>query len=161
MGSGKSYWGKRWSEAFDLPLIDLDAEIEKFAGMSIPEIFKQKGERYFRKIERKVLHRFFSEDNYIMSCGGGTPCYFDNMRSMNRYGITIYLKSTPEMLAERLRDEKATRPLIKDIADTDLVGFIEQKLEARKTDYAQSIYHLETQYLTNDNFERIIRRHGS
>jgi shikimate kinase len=161
MGSGKSYWGKRWSEAFDMPLVDLDAEIEKFAGKSIPEIFKEKGEAYFRKIERKVLHQFFKKDHFIMSCGGGTPCYFDNMRKMNKHGITIYLKSSPELLAERLRDEKTTRPLLKDIADDMLVDFIEQKLETRRKDYAQSIYHLESQYVTNDNFERIIRRHGA
>jgi shikimate kinase len=161
MGSGKSYWGNGWSESFDLPLIDLDAEIEKYAGKTIPEIFQEKGEAYFRKTERKVLHQFFSKDHFIMSCGGGTPCYFDNMRQMNRHGITIYLKSNPELLAERLRHEKSTRPLIKDIADDKLVDFIQQKLEGRKAYYTQSIYHLETQFLTNENFERIIRRHGA
>jgi hypothetical protein len=65
------------------------------------------------------------------------------------------------LLADRLRLEKATRPLIKDIKDDMLVSFIAEKLEVRKTDYAKSIYHLDTQYLTNDNFERIIRRHGA
>ena len=161
MGSGKSYWAKCWSEAFDLPLVDLDAAIEAQAGQSIPQIFERKGELYFRKLEREVLRKCFKQDHFIMSCGGGTPCYFDNMEQMNKRGITIYLKATPEILASRLRDEKTVRPLIKDIPDDRLIPFIEQKLESRKRDYSKSFYHLDTQYLSNENFERIIRRHGS
>ena len=161
MGSGKSYWGKRWSEHFGLPLIELDHEIEKSAGRSITEIFEQVGEKGFRKIERKVLNRFLKKDNYIMSCGGGTPCFFHNMKKMNHKGVTIYLKSTPELLAERIKGEKDKRPLLKDLTDEGLISFISDKLEQRKYHYSQSIYHLETVFLSNDNFERILRRHGS
>ena len=161
MGSGKSYWGKQWSETFRLPLVDLDEEIEKAEGKSIKSIFEEKGELYFRKLERKVLREFFLKDDYIMSCGGGTPCYSDNMRKMNKYGITIYLKSLPETLASRLRNEKSSRPLIKDIPDEMLVSFIKQKLEEREEHYLKSIYHLPTEFVTNENFERILRRHGS
>ncbi len=161
MGSGKSYWGKQWSEAFNLPLIDLDAAIEKSEGKTIREIFEKSGEAAFRKIERKVMRECIKQDHFIMSCGGGTPCYRDNMRMMNRYGVTIYLKASPELLANRLRNEKTFRPLIKDVPDDLLVSFIQQKLEDRKEAYGKAFYHLETQFLTNDNFERIIRRHGS
>jgi shikimate kinase len=161
MGSGKSYWGKQWSAHFGLPLIELDHEIEKNAGQSIADIFERGGERAFRKLEKKVLHQFLKKDNYIMSCGGGTPCFFHNMEKMNRKGITIYLKSSPEMLAARLKEEKANRPLIKDLTDTELISFISNKLEERNFYYSQSIYHLETMFLQNDNFDRILRRHGS
>lgn len=161
MGSGKSYWGKQWSAQFGLSLIELDYEIEKTAGKSIAEIFEKQGEKGFRKLERKVLQRFLKKDNYIMSCGGGTPCFFHNMKNMNRKGVTIYLKSSPEMLAARLKEEKANRPLIKDLTDDALISFISDKLEERKFYYSQSIYHLDTVFLQNDNFERILRRHGS
>ncbi len=161
MGSGKSYWGKRWSEHFGLPLIELDHEIEKAAGKSIAEIFEKVGEKGFRKLERKILYRFLKKDNYIMSCGGGTPCFFHNIKKMNHKGITIYLKSSPEMIAARLKEEKSKRPLIKDLTDEGLRGYISDKLEERNIYYVQSVYHLETIFLSNDNFERILRRHGS
>ena len=161
MGSGKSYWGKKWSEHFNLPLIDLDHEIEKAAGISIAQIFEHKGERNFRKLEKQILQRFLKQDNYIMSCGGGTPCFFNNMKQMNRKGVTIYLKGAPAILADRLKDEKTKRPLINDMSDEALVSFIAKKLEERRICYAQSFYHLETDFITNDNFERILRRHGS
>lgn len=161
MGSGKSYWGKQWGKHFNMPLIELDDEIEKAAGMSIAAIFEQEGERGFRKLERKILHQFLKQDDYIMSCGGGTPCFADNIKKMNRKGVTIYLKSRPESLAARLKDEKTKRPLIKDVSDDKLVSFIAQKLDERRFCYAQSLYHLETDYMTNDNFDRILRRHGS
>lgn len=160
MGSGKSYWGKQWSAHFGLPLIELDDEIEKAAGKSIAEIFEKDGERGFRKLERKILNQFLKKDNYIMSCGGGTPCFFHNMKKMNRKGVTIYLRSSPEILAVRLKEQQSKRPLIKDLTEEGLLSFITDKLEARKCYYLQSIYHLETIYLSNDNFERIIRRHG-
>jgi shikimate kinase len=161
MGSGKSYWGKKWSEVSKLPHIDLDAEIEKAEGRSIKQIFDEEGEEAFRKIERKVLRSFLKKDNYIMSCGGGTPCYYDNLRRMNHRGITIYLKSSAETLARRLRDEKEARPLIKDVPDELLVDFIRQKLDVRRDYYTQCIYHLDTEFLDNENFQRIIRRHGA
>ncbi|MFN5334674.1 MAG: shikimate kinase [Bacteroidota bacterium] len=161
MGSGKSYWGKRWSEHFGLPLIELDHEIEKAAGKTIAEIFEKEGENGFRKLERKILYTFLKQDNYIMSCGGGTPCFFHNMKKMNHKGVTIYLKSSPELLAERIKGEKGKRPLLKDLSQEGLISFISNKLEERSYYYSQSIYHLETIFLTNDNFERILRRHGS
>jgi shikimate kinase len=161
MGSGKSYWGKQWSSHFDLPLIDLDHEIETAAGKSIAEIFQTKGEDGFRKMERKILHQFFRKDHYIMSCGGGTPCFFNNMKKMNRMGITIYLKSSPEIIAARLKQEKENRPLIKGMDDDSMISFISHKLEERRYAYAQSMYHFDTDFLHDDNFQRILRRHGS
>ena len=102
MGSGKSFWGKKWGEAFGIPFIDLDEEIERAAGESVQSIFNKRGEKAFRQLEHKTLFRLISTDNYILSCGGGTPCYFDNMKAMNKNGITIYLKASPEILAARL-----------------------------------------------------------
>jgi shikimate kinase len=161
MGSGKSYWGKQWSAQCGLPLVELDDAIEKAAGMTIAQIFEQEGEQGFRKRERKVLRQYLKQDGFIMSCGGGTACFFRNMKDMNAKGITVYLKSTPQQLAERLKDEKTKRPLIKDMTEEGLLAFIKGKLTERKLFYSQSFYHLETAFLTHDNFDKIFRRHGS
>jgi shikimate kinase len=159
MGSGKSYWGKMWGASFGLDWYDLDTEIEKESGKTIEAIFKEEGELVFRKREKQVLKQFFKRDQFILSCGGGTPCFFDNLKQMNRHGVVIYLKSSPSELADRLRNEKDARPLLKGVSDDRLEFFIEQKLKERSADYQKAIYHLPTKYLTNENFERIVRRH--
>lgn len=160
MGSGKTYWAKQWSAAYGLKCFDLDAEIEQRQGKSINLIFKEEGEDAFRKIEKEVLKTFLHLDNFIMSCGGGTPCFHNNMHRMNEHGVTIYLKSTVDELAHRLATEKETRPLIKDVADDVLHSFIEQRLEQRISCYSQAMYHLPTSNLSNENFQRILKRHA-
>lgn len=160
MGSGKTYWAKQWSEAFGLSCYDLDEEIEKKAGMTIAEIFQKKGENGFRKIEQQVLTSFFEKDDFILSCGGGTPCFFDNMKQMNRNGVTIFLNSSVEELVSRVKNEKETRPLIKDLADEVLDQYIGEKLQQRLPYYSKAMYHFHTRFLSNDNFERLHRRHA-
>lgn len=160
MGSGKTYWASRWSEAFELPLIELDAAIEGRAGCSIAEIFAQKGEAHFRKMEAALLREYLKKDNYILSCGGGTPCFHRNMKCMNLKGVTIYLKSTPDELALRLAGEQNKRPLLKEVAKEKLPQVIATQLKRRESCYSKAIYHFDTRYITNENFERILRRHS-
>jgi shikimate kinase len=85
-----------------------------------------------------------------MSCGGGTPCFFDNMKRMNEKGITIFLNSTTEELVHRLKNEKATRPLLKGVDDEVMEVFVSEKLKQRESCYLQATYHLHTRYLTNE-----------
>ncbi len=160
MGSGKTYWGKQWSELSKLPFYDLDEEIEKQEGKSVSAIFAEKGEAAFRKMETDVLNSFFAKDNFIVSCGGGTPCFHKNMKQMNEAGVTIYLESTVEELVQRLHTEKETRPLIAGMADEVLGEFISNKLNERKPYYQLAMYHLPTRFMSNDNFQKILRRHG-
>jgi shikimate kinase len=157
MGCGKTYYARQWGEAFGLKYFDLDEEIEKAEGKLITDIFKEQGEAYFRKLERKTLKAYLHHDNMILATGGGTPCFLKNMKLLNENGVTIYLKSSPAELAARLRLEKETRPLIANVADEVLEGFIAEKLKHREEYYNQSMYHLLTRYITNENFKKIIR----
>ena len=159
MGTGKSYWGKQWAQAHNLSFYDLDEEIEKLEGEKISQLFDSKGESYFRKKEKETLHSFFTKDNFILSCGGGTPCFYNNMSKMNAAGATIYLKTDIDELVQRLSAEKEIRPLIKDVKDEALKDFILQKLNEREPFYKKAAYHFNTKYLTNDNFQRIIRQY--
>lgn len=160
MGSGKTYWGQKWSAAAGLKCYDLDHEIELRERRTISQIFKEEGEEGFRKIEQEALKTLMQLDDMIVSCGGGTPCWHNNMKRMKEAGITIYLKSTPGELVERLRLEKETRPLLTPIPDELLYDFIRERLEQRAGCYNQADYHLHTAYLTIENFERIQRRHA-
>lgn len=135
MGSGKSTAGKKLASLLGWSFIDLDKRIEKQAGKTIPEIFSQQGEDYFRNVEAEVLKNLISQTNTVISTGGGTPCHGDNMDHMLETGLTLYLKLTPGQLKSRLSESTGKRPLIKDLDEDSLLGFIEEKLALREKWY--------------------------
>jgi len=135
MGSGKSTAGKKLAASLGWTFIDLDRKIEERAGKTIPQIFAQDGEEQFRKIESDVLKSVKDKTETIVSTGGGTPCHGENMEIMLETGLTVYLKMTPEQLAKRLLESTGERPLIKNIPDDQLYGFIEKKLGVREKWY--------------------------
>jgi shikimate kinase len=135
MGSGKSTAGRRLASGLGWSFIDLDKRIEEYTALRIPEIFSRHGEEYFRKVESEVLRNLHCEENTIISTGGGTPCYEDNMKYMLDTGLTIYLKMTPAQLKRRLAGSSTERPLIKDISRDKLQEFIEIKLSEREKWY--------------------------
>ena len=140
MGSGKTTVGKEVAKRLQLTFIDLDDYIESSEKMSIPEIFNQKGELYFRKKEHDYLQEVLEkEDGIILSTGGGTPCYGNNLDTIYEYtDDVVYLKPSIEELTRRLSKEKAERPLIRQIADTDLPEFIGKHLFERAFYYNQA-----------------------
>ncbi|UOF94497.1 MAG: shikimate kinase [Bacteroides sp.] len=112
MGSGKSTLGKKLSDYLNVNFIDLDKYIEFNENYNIKYIFNQKGEKYFRYIEQKYLKHKFKEP-FIMSVGGGTPCYYNNINYMNQYGITIFININIEFLIYNLlKNSKDDRPLL-------------------------------------------------
>jgi shikimate kinase len=135
MGSGKSTAGRKLSSVLGWSFIDLDKKIEEHTGKTISEIFSQQGEEYFRSIEANVLKNLKSHSNTVVSTGGGAPCYNDNMDYMLETGLTIYLKLTPGQLKSRLSGSKGERPLIKDLDEESLLGFINEKLDYREKWY--------------------------
>jgi shikimate kinase len=138
MGSGKSTAGKKLAASLEWTFIDLDRKIEEKAGKTIPQIFAQDGEDQFRQIETDVLKKVKGLTETIISTGGGTPCHGDNMDLMLETGLTIYLKMTPQQLTKRLLESTGERPLIKNIPDDQLFGFIEKKLSVREKWYARA-----------------------
>ncbi len=135
MGSGKTTAGKKLASLLGWPFIDLDKKIESQAGKSIPELFKEKGEDYFRIVEAEVLRNIDSITNTVISSGGGTPCHGTNMDFMLETGLTIYLKLTPEQLKSRLLDSSGERPLIKNLDSYSLLDFIKENLAKREIYY--------------------------
>ena len=139
MGSGKSSIGKILSEKLAYSLVDLDDYIEKKENSTVKTIFKTKGEIYFRKKENeylKVLLR--TEGNMILSLGGGTPCYGQNMDLIEAAedATSIYLKASLPKLSKKLFKKKAKRPLIAHIAtEEDMAEFIGKHLFERSHFY--------------------------
>ena len=139
MGSGKTYWGKQVSEKLRLPFFDLDEQIVSHEDKSIAEIFSTNGEEYFRLLEKEILHIITeSHENFVMACGGGAPCYYNNIEYMNQAGTTIWINTSIETLFQRLVKEKETRPLIKNLSNEHLKGFIIKKFSDRKIYYEQA-----------------------
>jgi shikimate kinase len=138
MGSGKTTAGRKLAVSLDWSFIDLDKQIEDQTGKRIAEIFQQDGEDYFRIVESEVLKSLQLNKNTIVSTGGGTPCYSDNMEYMLSSGITLYLKMTPAQLCSRLADSSFERPLIKGLNQGELLSFIEEKLIFREKWYNRS-----------------------
>ena len=154
MGSGKSYWGKLWAKEKGFLFIDTDECIEKTEGQSIEMIFEKKGETYFRQLESSVLRSTLEYNDCIIACGGGTPCFDDNMNWMNSNGTTIFLQSTASQLLQNILLETHKRPLIKNIDHHELLNYIEQKLSDRIDIYKMAsiivdIHELDEKYIGN------------
>ena len=156
MGSGKSHWGKLWAAASKWSFVDLDEVIEKKEGNSVADIFETRGEAYFRKIEEDALKTCAGFNNTIVACGGGTPCFSDNMKWMNAHGTTIYITCTIAEIMERVLAEKEKRPLLKKINPGELSFFIEQKLKEREPYYTQARVTVQSSQLTESSFAGII-----
>ena len=138
MGSGKSTTGKKLASHLNWSFIDLDEKIEQTTGMEIRDIFSEKGEAFFRKIESDTLKGMASESNAVISTGGGTPCFGDNMDFMLRTGLTVYLRMTPARLKSRLAGTSEHRPLLKDIGKDGLQEYITAKLAEREKWYSRA-----------------------
>lgn len=141
MGSGKTIVGSALSSLIDLKFIDLDDYIETKAEMKIPQIFKDKGEIFFRKFEKECLCEIFDSDDFILATGGGTPAYYDNIEILRDNSLCFYLQANPDYLAQRLIDEKSKRPIIAHIENQDLPEFIAKHLFERNEFY-QKAHHL-------------------
>jgi shikimate kinase len=139
MGSGKTHWGRQLSLKIGIPFFDLDEQISANAGKGIPEIFATDGEEKFRQVEKDALHIITeSHDSFVMACGGGTPCYFNNIDYMNTAGTTIWINTPLGELHRRLVKEKAKRPLIRELSDDQLKNFIGRKYADRRIYYEQA-----------------------
>ncbi|MCG2793025.1 MAG: shikimate kinase [Weeksellaceae bacterium] len=145
MGSGKSHVSKNLSQKTNFRLIDLDETISKQHQQSIAEIFENRGEIYFRKAERRILEEILaSEDDAVLSLGGGTPVYYDNMNLINEKSKSFFLRASVGTLASRLLLKKNTRPLIAKLDDSDVPEFVAKHLFERNWYYSKAHYTIDT-----------------
>ena len=153
MGSGKTTVGHALSKETGMPFYDLDWYIESRRHCTVKQIFDEKGEEGFRKIEHNMLHEVAEFENVIISCGGGTPCFFDNMDYINEQGESVYLKCTPEVLYKHLQMGKTVRPLLRDKTPDEMLAFITGQLGQREPYYCQARHTLDVNLL--DSYEKI------
>ena len=153
MGDGKTTVGKALAKETGLQFYDLDWYIEGRMRKTVPQLFAERGEDGFRQVERTMLHEAAEFEDVILSCGGGTPCFFDNMDYMNAQGDTVYLKASPEVLCAHLRMGKTRRPLLEGKTPEELLGFVTEQLARREQYYLAARHVLDVDLL--DNYEKI------
>jgi shikimate kinase len=147
MGSGKSFTGRRLAALTGWEFYDLDAMIESVEGQTVAGIFAQRGETFFRELEAKTLRDCKSLAPAIISCGGGTPCFYENMAWMNTHGTTVWLNPPLDLLYQRLLRKPHKRPLLTGLeTEEDWMAFLRHKMEERRPFYqqAQHIIHQKT-----------------
>src|ERR1039458_3939959 len=140
MGCGKSTTGAALAERLGLEFADLDQEIESEIGSPVPEIFKNKGEDQFRKLEQDALIELMKRENIVIAVGGGAPCFFNNMDLINKNAVSVYLKMSVESLFGRLVKERIHRPLISEFNQKELKKFISDCLLTREPYYNKADY---------------------
>lgn len=151
MGCGKSHWGSELSKKLSLPFFDLDQKIEEKEEKAVADIFSEQGEEHFRILEKEMLHLLTeSHDSFVMACGGGTPCFYNNIDYIKKSGISIWINCSIQCLHSRLVKEKEKRPLINELTDEQLRSFIIKKYGDRKIYYSQASIILNEDNVTLD-----------
>lgn len=142
MGSGKSTAGKQLARLLDFSFIDLDHAFEETYRISIMDFFQKYDEEAFRVIERRLLQSTFSLDRHVISTGGGTACYSNNIQLINQHGLSVYIQMHPDSLFVRLKNAKRPRPRITDLDDDHLKIQIDVDMQARDNLYKLAHYHV-------------------
>lgn len=142
-GSGKTTLGKKVASHLGLDFVDLDQEIENREQKSIPEIFSQKGEDYFRQLESALLHEWAASlKSFVMATGGGAPCFYDGINVINNSGVSIFLDVPVEQLVKRV-ESKTNRPLLQTGNAEELKNRLKTILEQRKPVYLKAHHTLQ------------------
>ena len=159
MGAGKTTLGKVLAQKMGLTFYDLDEYIEDRFHRTIPQIFAESGESGFRDLERRMLHEVAEFEDVIISCGGGTPCFFDNMDYMNTCGETVFLNASPEALKAHLLMGKTQRPLIQGKSPEELLDFIKDSLHKRLPYYKKAKHTLSIDVInTNEDITHYVNQ---
>jgi shikimate kinase len=153
MGAGKTTVGKALAKELGVTFYDLDWYITSRMRKTIGQIFEERGEEGFRQIERSMLHEVAEFEDVIISCGGGTPCFFDNIDYMNQQAPVVYLKADPEVLYKHLAMSKNDRPLLRGKSQEELIVFIREQLEKREPFYTKARYTLDVSLM--DDYSKI------
>ncbi|MFC2137097.1 shikimate kinase [Bacteroidota bacterium] len=158
MASGKTSIGKRIAKKLDYQFFDMDDYLEEKYHKSIPDIFREDGEDKFREMERDTLHDTFKMKNVVIAAGGGTPCFFDNIKQINKHGTSFYLKRSVDYLVNRLINAKTVRPLVKDKSKKELNEYISKTLEYRKQFYKQATETIKIKERSKDEVAMLIKK---
>ena len=159
MGAGKTTIGKALARQLGIMFYDLDWYVENRMRKSIAQIFDESGEDGFREIEHNMLHEVAEFEDIVLSCGGGTPCFFDNMDYLNSVAETVYLRATPEVLCRHIAMSRGVRPLLQGKSPDELREFVNQQLAERSPWYEKAQHIIDIDVLdTPETISQLVAR---
>lgn len=147
MACGKTTAGRALAKELGYQFTDLDIFIENRYRKSIAQLFSEVGENRFREIERDALHEAGEFCDTVVSCGGGTPCHFDNMEWMNAHGVTVWLDASVPTLVRRLLLAAGKRPIVAGKTSAELPAFIKEHMAPRLPYYSRAQIHISSDRL--------------
>lgn len=150
---GKTTVGRALAKELGLKFYDLDWYIEERFHTKVSAIFAEEGEAHFRDLERRMLHEVAEFEDVVLSCGGGTPCFFDNMDYMNQTGNVFYLKASVDTILQHLSMSKGDRPLLKGKSEEELRQYITEQLAQRAPFYEKAAHKVDVNVL--NSFDKI------
>lgn len=153
MCAGKTTIGKALAKRLGRTFYDLDWYVEERFHKKIPQIFAEEGEARFRNLECRMLHEVAEFEDIVLACGGGTPCFYDNMDYMNAVAETVYLKASTETLCRHVAMSRGERPLLKGKTDEELRSFIDTQLAQRAPYYEKAQHIIDINVL--DSFDKV------
>ncbi len=156
MGAGKTTLGKKLARKLGYSFYDIDKAFEHKYKTSVDLFFHKYGEEVFRQLEHELLMSTFQFTNTVISTGGGTPCYYNSMELINKNGISLYIKLSPEALYRRLTEAKKRRPLVAKKSEDELKQFIKDKLKEREEYYLQAQYQISGISVNTNNLIKIL-----
>ncbi len=157
-GTGKTHFGRILAQSIGLQFFDLDEMIESSEGDMIRNIIKNKGEDHFRKTEKDMLLSASRRNNCIISCGGGTPVFFDNLDVMKKTGIVIWLNTDLGIIAKRIAQNKTRRPLFMGLSEHEIRGKLNEIYEKRKKNYAKADILIDNIHSSNILLSPVIQK---
>lgn len=143
--SGKSTQARLLAQMLGYAFVDMDKALEAQEKMTISEIFRYKGESYFREMERVALHQVLKLKNTVIAMGGGTPCFYDNIKRINANSVSIYLKNSLEVLSKRIYYSPTSRPMFLGKTESEILEMLEKIFAQRKEFYEQATFFIESE----------------
>jgi len=157
-GTGKTHFGRGLARSLRLQFYDMDEYLEKQEGMPVRQIITEKGETYFRQIEHKAMETLSKSKNSIISCGGGTPVFFNHIDLMKQTGVVIWLNTDLNIIAKRIAQNSSRRPQFTGLSGTDLQQKLAEIFENRRKIYAKADIISEVNTPGNNSLSTVIQK---
>jgi shikimate kinase len=161
MASGKSTFGRNLASVMNFSFVDTDQQVEIDTGLSILNIFREKGEVFFRETETGILNDLLLLDDVVIACGGGLPLHSANLYKMNRFGTTVFLKPPFHIITQRLLELKHSRPLLLEMGDDEFEVKLKELYKHRLPVYREASLIIDPQNSDPAHIGKIIRERYS
>lgn len=157
-GTGKTHFGRILAKSLRMQFADIDELIEKAEGTTIRQIIQDKGEQAFRFMEHEVLKKTTTYNNYVISCGGGTPIHYNNIDIMKSGSIVLWLNTDLDIIKKRISQNITRRPMFVGLEDVEIAKKLKELYENRRKTYAKADVFIEHKHISTIPLGAVIQK---